>query len=306
MRTRWVFLFTVALIGGAIGGMLLAPAPADAVAKELIELQRDVSQILSLQRDLTRSVDEKHAVLKTLVEQALDSTSKLQTAMGAVQKTVQDSQANAGTRLDTMATQVQGLADNLDAVQSRLGKINQQMIDLQNTLQSLDAKVTAGAPPVPPGGGTAPGTAGSPGPPPAVPPTVPPPSADVLYSNAYRDFTGGKLDLARQEFSDYLKYYPDAELASNAQFWLGEIAYSQKQYPEAIAAYDRVLDNYPKSGKLAASRLKKGMSLIELGQKASGVRELREVVRRFPGSEEERKARARLRELGVSAVTSPR
>ena len=64
-----------------------------------------------------------------------------------------------------------------------------------------------------------------------------------------------------------------------------------------------MLNNYPKSFKLAPARLRKGMALIELGQKPSGVRELREVVRRHPGSDEERKARAKLKELGV-AVTA--
>ena len=45
--------------------------------------------------------------------------------------------------------------------------------------------------------------------------------------------------------------------------------------------------------------------MIELGQKNPGVRELREVVKRYPGTEEERRARARLKELGV-AVTATR
>jgi tol-pal system protein YbgF len=125
----------------------------------------------------------------------------------------------------------------------------------------------------------------------------------MLYSNGLRDITSGKYDLARQEFRDYLKYYGDTDLASNAQFYLGEIAYSQKQYQDAVAEYDKVLTVYPKSFKLASARFKKGMALIELGEKNPGVRELREVVRRYPGTEEERRARAKLKELGV-AVTA--
>jgi tol-pal system protein YbgF len=131
---------------------------------------------------------------------------------------------------------------------------------------------------------------------------VPPsgaPSADTLYSNGLRDITGGKYDLARSEFQEYLKYYGATDLASNAQFYLGEIAYSQKNYEQAVGEYEKVLTNYPKSFKLAPAQLKKGMALIELGQKASGVRELREVVKRYPGTEEDRRARAKLKELGV-------
>jgi tol-pal system protein YbgF len=276
-----------AMLAGAVGGVLLAPAPVGAVAKEIIELQRDVAQLLQQQRDLQRAFDEKHAVERTLLEQSLDSVSKLNTALGSTQRIVQDVQANSGARLDSMSTQVQGLADNLEEVKARLGKVNQQLAEMQNTLQSLDSKI-AGGTPAPAAGGA--------------PPSGPPPSADLLYSNGLRDLAGGKYDLARQEFLDYLKYYPDTDLASNAQFYLGEIDYTQKQYKEAIGEYDKVLQNYPKSFKLAAARLKKGMALVELGQKAGAIREFREVVRRFPGTDESRRASAKLRELGASAA----
>jgi TolA-binding protein len=63
--------------------------------------------------------------------------------------------------------------------------------------------------------------------------------------------------------------------------------------------YEKVLNNYPKSFKLAPARLKKGMALIELNQKPAGIRELREVIKRYPGTEEDRRARAKLKELGV-------
>jgi tol-pal system protein YbgF len=238
--------------------------------------------------------------MRTLVEQSGDSVSKLSATMSGLQKSVQDVQANGGARLDTMSTQVQGVSDNLEEIKSRLGKLNQQLVDLQNTVQSLDAKISGGTPAgtVPAGGSSSTPTGAS------SMPAGSAPSADTLYSNGLRDITSGKYDLARSEFQDYLKYYGDTDLASNAQFYLGEIAYSQKQYGNAVAEYEKVLTTYPKSFKLAPARLKKGMALIELGQKTAGVRELREVVRRYPGTEEERRARARLKELGVAATAS--
>ena len=199
-----------------------------------------------------------------------------------------------------MSTQVQGLSDNLEEIKSRLGKLNQQLVDLQGTVQALDAKISGGAPGATTPGAN-PGSASSTAPSgSAAMPSGPAPSADALYSNGLRDITSGKYDLARSEFQDYLKYYGDTDLASNAQFYLGEIAYSVKNYDQAVTEYDKVITNYPKSFKLAPARLKKGMALLALGQKSSGVRELREVVARFPGTEEERRARARLKELGVA------
>lgn len=311
MRVRTIMLFAAAMFAGAVGGSLLGPRPAEAVAREIIDLQRDVTTLLQGQKDLSTQMTTDHTVMKTLVGQASDSVNRLSTAMGSVQKSVLDVQANSGTRLDTMSTQVQGLSDNLEEIKSRLGKLNQQIVDLQSAVQSLDAKVSGSAPAntVPTTATPTAGNAAPPRPENSVPTgsasaSSPAPSADMLYSNGLRDITSGKYDLARQEFQDYLKYYGDTDLASNAQFYLGEIAYSQRQYQEAVSEYDRVLTSYPKSFKLAPARFKKGMALLELGQKTSGVRELREVIRRYPGTDEEKRARARLKELGVAASTS--
>jgi len=310
MRVRNIAIFSAAVLAGALGGSLVGPRPAEAVAREIIQLQQDVTTLLQGQRDISTQMTQDHTVMKTLVEQSGDTMAKLNGTMGALQKSMQDVTANSGARLDTMSTQVQGLSDNLEEIKSRLGKLNQQLVDLQNTVQSIDAKISGGggtgATPTASnsGGGMSSQPASS-----SAPPSGAPagggsaPSADTLYSNGLRDITGGNYDLARKEFQDYLKFYGDTDLASNAQFYLGEIAYSQKSYQQAVTEYDRVLTNYPKSFKLAPAHLKKGMALIELGQKTSGVRELRDVVRHFPGTEEERRARAKLKELGV-AVTA--
>jgi tol-pal system protein YbgF len=308
MRLRNIAIFSAAVLAGALGGSLVGPRPAEAVAREIIELQHDVTSLLQGQKDLSTQMTQDHTVMKTLVEQSGDTVGKLNGTMSALQKSMQDVTANSGARLDTMSTQVQGLSDNLEEIKSRLGKLNQQLVDLQNTVQSLDAKISGGGTAAPAAGGssgTAPSPAGG-----SLPPTGaasgggPAPSADTLYSNGLRDITSGKYDLARQEFLDYLKYYGDTDLASNAQFFLGEIAYKQKQYEQAVSEYDKVLSTYPKSFKVVPAHLRKGMALIELGQKTQGVRELRDVIKRYPNTEEDRLARAKLKELGVPVTAT--
>ena len=66
---------------------------------------------------------------------------------------------------------------------------------------------------------------------------------------------GIEYDLAQQEFNDYIQNFPANDLASNSQFYLGEIAYQQNDFKGAITAYDIVLTNYPKSFKVAAAPL---------------------------------------------------
>jgi len=108
------------------------------------------------------------------------------------------------------------------------------------------------------------------------------PSADTLYSNGERDFASAKYEMARQEFQDYLKNYGDTTLASNARFYLGEIAYSQKNYRDAVNQYSLVPIDYPKSLRIASAQYKKGLALIELGQTTAGVRDSTRSSDAFP------------------------
>jgi tol-pal system protein YbgF len=292
------------MLAGALGGSLFGPAPAGAVAREIIDLQNGVTQLIQGQQNMQTEITQNAAVQRTLIEQSLDSVNKLNTSMSAVQKTTQDFSAASGARLDTMGTQVQGLSDNVADLQARLGKLDQKLTDIQNTLQNVDSKLASPAPSpasAPPAAMNAPsGTVPTiaPGGPAASGP--PPASADVLYSNALRDINGKHYDLATQEFQDYMKWYGDTDLASNAQFYLGEVAFMQMQFQVALDAYNRVIENYPKSFKTASARMRKGLCLAELGQKASAVRELRAVVRLYPGTDEAKRAAAKLKEMGAT------
>jgi tol-pal system protein YbgF len=328
---KWWALVLAGVVAGGVGSALLAPQPAGAVSRDMIELQQMVSQLMQGQQDLRSAVDSNNAALRTLVQQSLDQVNKLNGQMEAVQKSVQEVQANTGARIDSMTQQSQGVSDNVQDIQARVGKLAQQLNDVQNTLQSIDAKISGGSttgtaggtPSGPNGGGSAPTYApaapgAGPGPgaanlPPsgagngangAAPGSYAPLSADTLYQNALRDYTSGRYDLAKQEFSDYIQNFPSNDLASNSQFYLGEVAYAQNDFKGAVTAYNVVLDNYPKSFKLGASLLKRGMAELELDEKTSGIRDLRDVIRRFPGSDESRRAQAKLHEIGVA--TTPR
>jgi tol-pal system protein YbgF len=304
MRIRNIAIFGAAVLAGAMGGSLMGPRPAEAVAREIIDLQRDVTSLLQGQKDMSTQMLQDHTAIKTIVGGFNDNINRLSGTMSSLQKSVQDVQANSGTRLDSMSTQVQGLSDNLEEIKSRLGKLNQQLVDLQNSVQGLDAKISSGGAAPATGGATTTPTSSNVPPstssPSSAAPSSPGPSADMLYSNGLKDIQSGKYDLARSEFQDYLKYYGSTDLASNAQFYIGEIYYRQKKYQEAIAEYDKVINNYPKSFKLAPARLHRATAMIALGQKSSGIRELREITKLFPGSEEDRYARAQLKELGAT------
>lgn len=333
MRARTILISLGIFVAGALVTAMLTPALADAVSREIIEIQQSISQILQNQQDVRSDVDSKFASMQTLVQQSLDASNHLGQTMGSLQKTVQDAQANSGANNNSFTQQMQSVSDNMQDLQARVGKLAQQMSDMQSTLQSINARVSTSAPATQPGAtsnmtsapSTMPGSgapvdnssaAGSTATPagqqaaapqtqpipattqpaatgtqPAAPPPI---SADTLYANAQRDLNSGNYTLSRQEFSDYLKDFPDGPFAADAQFYLGEICYGQSDYSGAINAYDSVILGYPKSSRVASAMLEKGRALEETGKHASAQLEFREVVQRFPGTDEARRAAAEL------------
>ena len=146
MRKQLILIITLAIGAGFVFGALYSPGPVGAASKEMIQLQQDITRLVEGQRALESSIEQKHAVLKTLIEQTLDSNNKLSTAMASLKQSMQESQAGSGSRVDTLATQVQALVDNIEEVKSRISKLNQQAADTQSVLQNLDAKIGGGAP----------------------------------------------------------------------------------------------------------------------------------------------------------------
>ena len=268
MKTRnLLFAFAVLLA-------VTSTPSAWGVSKEIIQLQAQVQALQDQMTQMRQSFDERMGVMKNLVEQSTDNVNKMSTAVSSLEKRLSQQNADTASKVDDVSGQVQALHDSIDELKARLAKISQQLDEMNAAKESLGA--TAGGPP---------------------PPQAPPP--DVLYNNALRDFTAARYPLSGQEFTDYLKFYPGNDKAGNAQFYLGDIAYKQGNYEQAVREYDKVLERYPGNNKSAAAQLKKGYALAELGQKDAAVKELQNLVARYPRSPEAAQARERLRKLGA-------
>ena len=249
----------------------LLATPAFPVAKEVIQIQAAVARLEADMRDMRSTLDERMGMMRQLMEQTTDAINKLNLVTEQVQRSIQGSVAAQGAKVDSVGGRVEALQDSLEDVKARLSKLSEQVAQVRNAVETLQA------PPVP---GQVPGAAQTP---------------EGLYQNALRDLQSGNLELAMQQFEDYLRYYPETDLAGNAQFYIGEVLYRKNKMREAIKAYDLVLERYPKGNKTAAAHLKKGFALMELKQRTAGRRELRELIRRFPRSAEAKLARQRLR-----------
>ena len=258
--------------------LLTALTPAWGVSKEIVQLQTQVDALQQQITQMKQSFDERMGVMQHLVEQSTDNVNKLSTSINQLQSTLEKQQNDSGSRVDQVSGQIQALNDTLDELKARLAKVSKQLEDMQASQQTLAAQQAQQQQQA----------------------QAPPP--DVLYNNALRDFNAGKNDLAVQEFTDYIKYYPSTDLAGNSYFYLADIAFRQGNFQQAAKDYDMVLQNFPTGNKAPTAELKKGFAQIELGQKDEGIASLRHVIQRYPKSAEAVQARDRLRKLGVSST----
>lgn len=119
-------------------------------------------------------------------------------------------------------------------------------------------------------------------------------SEDVLYEKAKQAFDRNDLKSALDGFKRILESYPKGRHADNAQFWLGEIYYKQKDYEKAILEYQAVIEKYPKGNKTKAAMLKQGFSFFNIGDRANARLILEELVQKYPNTGEAKLAKEKL------------
>jgi tol-pal system protein YbgF len=119
------------------------------------------------------------------------------------------------------------------------------------------------------------------------------------FQAGLRDYNGAKYEVAAGEFQDVIHYYPLDELAGNAHFYLGEIAYKQMKLTEAVKSYNAVLEGFPGNERAPAAQLRKGLALLQMSRKDAGIHELRLLIQRHPQTPEAAQARTKLNGLGV-------
>lgn len=275
-----------------------------AVNKDIVQLQRDMQdRINALQNDIDSKLSTLTGILTAMQADTRRTADQVAGLQDVVNNGISKSLAPVGglsNQVNTMGDDVRSLKDALADLSARLERMDAKMTDLKNQLQIIQnppAAPGATAPGTPGASGpTASGASGQSGPPPGM-------SADKSYTDAVRDLQTGKTDLAYNEFQQYLTYFPNTELAANAQYYLGEINYNRGDYNGAIQAFDAVLERYPENPKTPDAHLMKAMSLLKSNQRNRAVQEFRVLIENYPHTDDARKALQQLRALGASAAS---
>jgi tol-pal system protein YbgF len=119
---------------------------------------------------------------------------------------------------------------------------------------------------------------------------------ESVYKAALSLAMSGRSAEGISQFRSFLQRYPNGRYAANAEYWIGECLYAQKNYKDALAQFQLVNTQYAAHHKNADALLKAGMTLNRLGDRQSAAEKYRTLLSAFPNSE----AAKRVRDLGLA------
>ncbi|MCL2523587.1 MAG: tol-pal system protein YbgF [Betaproteobacteria bacterium] len=115
------------------------------------------------------------------------------------------------------------------------------------------------------------------------------------YEAALGNFKAGRYKEAAAAFAAFVQRHPASSLAPNAQYWLGNAWYAQRNCTKAIEAQSIVTTKYADSPKAADAWLAIATCQKELGNATGAKRSLETVIQAFPGTPAAELAQQRLK-----------
>jgi tol-pal system protein YbgF len=198
-----------------------------------------------------------------------------------------DQQAKA--QLD-LAGQIQRQAEEIARLRGQIETLNYELetakkrqqdfyLDLDTRLRKFETPAAAGDTP----SGTAAKPAGDPA------------RESQDYESALNQFKAGKYKEAAAGFGAFVQKYPDSSLAPNAQYWLGNAWYAQRDCKRAIEAQSLVTTRYAESAKAPDAWLAISTCQQEMGNPTGAKRSLETVIAKYPSAPAADTARERLK-----------
>lgn len=239
----------------------------------LYPAKKDTKSVLEEMQNLAATVKILEEKVNTMAGQTADMYKKIEILDEKI-SAISKNQADNNQDRENLLLSLQFIKEELNELKNGIGKINDRLL-------SMPAMTT-------PASAESPGTAAE---------TGSTQSPESIYYTAYSDYIKKNYDLAVEGFKQFIRLYPNNGLADNSLYWIGECYYSQKKYQEAVDTFQELKTNYADGDKVPDAILKEGFALIEMGKQNDGIDVLKEVISKFPLSEEASLAQQKIKEV---------
>jgi tol-pal system protein YbgF len=234
---------------------------------------------LKAQIDDVKNLSAKNEVKAAELAKELDEQLKrLRGVVDEATKVVTRNSADVGLQVQKLTTdlgQIQGRIDDLQHAQDALTKQFQDYRAASDTKleQLTNAATVAKNPPMPE-------------------------TPDALYAEADKRLAAQQWTDARRLYEGFVNRYPNDPRAARAQFDIGEAYAGEKRFANAIGAYTKVVDNFPKSEVVPDAMYKNGLAFYALKYCGDAKVYFQELLKRYPRTSWKKDAAEQLHKLG--------
>ena len=267
-----------------VAAAILLASPVNAQNKREMQMMADI-----------RMLQEQNQQLQVTLAALSDALKAINSRFDEQANATRKGFADQGLKIDQFASELRVVREGVSDSNVKIGQLSQEVEAVRLSIPQF-----APAPAAPPPDAAADPSA------PGIPATsVPPPpmaagpgmSPQRLFETARADYYASQWDLCVSGFDTYLRTFPKSELASEAQWYIGECHYADGKHQEAVAAYNQVIANYPRSSSAPNAYYKRGLALERLGQVDRARESFQTVIKNFPDSDAARLAKQNLDRL---------
>jgi tol-pal system protein YbgF len=252
---------------------LLVATPASAANKEHQQLMADL-----------RMLQEQAQLLQNMIGTLTEALKAVNARLEQQAETNRKSFADEKLLIDALTKDLSIIREKVDDNNVRVGSLSQEVDALRQLVQQALARQPASTSDLTAPGGTPAPPAGvaTPPPAPATTPRLAGASPTKTYEQAYGDYAAGLWDLAIDGFEAFLKDFPTATQADEAQFYIGRAYLQDAKYDKAVEAFDKLIRNYSTSNNVPSAYFLKGVALRSLKQ-TDGARDAWDtVIKKYP------------------------
>jgi len=242
----------------------------DSLYRQLIDVQKELKQLRS---ESSMKIRKSQADLDFMLEPVQREIQILKNAVEENRGYLQRPQQEMAAFRKDFEVRLNGLEEKIDKINKELGA------KIEEVSKASKAQPKIVSTPPPPSKRETPSLG----------------AMEALYNNAKQTYERKEYAAAREKFKAFLAVYPSSELSDNAQFWIGESFYSEKDYEKAIIAYDDVLKKFPKGDKVSSALLKQALCWLELGDKTFARSLLKRIISEHPLTQQAKIAKEKLK-----------
>ena len=236
-------------------------------------MQNDIEMLKKKQKTL----DQQASDLRSATQAADEQLKKMREVLDEATKVVTRNSANLGQDVDKLKSDLGGVLGRLDDMTALVNGLQKNFetfrASTDTSLEKLtNATTVAKAPPIPE-------------------------TPDAVFNDAKKRYDAKQWNDARRLFDAFIARYPADTRTANAQYMIGESYFAEGKFANAIGAYSRVIDNFPKAETVPDAMYRNGQAFYSLKYCGDARIYFQELLRRYPKTEWKKDANEQLKKI---------